>query len=163
MSRHAVSFLQEENPSRESTIVRTGGKLTPFSFNRTPEVGDHNDRMASKRRQKKYNLKTDKSLPPESFCLICSSPLKKSNNEETSAEIYAAACSSCQFQILPKDTASVNNFLSLLPQSMTIKDNSDSHEFLRCILLLVFIIYIYRLVPYLIIVGIFVTYMHPFS
>jgi hypothetical protein len=30
--------LQEENPSRESTIVRTAGKLIPFHFNRIPEI-----------------------------------------------------------------------------------------------------------------------------
>ncbi|KAH6793861.1 Adenine nucleotide alpha hydrolases-like superfamily protein [Perilla frutescens var. hirtella] len=136
-----VKLLQEENPSRESTIVRTAGKLTPFSFNNTPEVGDHNDRLASKRRQKKYNLKPNESLPPESFCLICSSPLKKSDTasqnssdgEEASAETYAAACLSCQYQILPKDTSSMKHFLSLLPQSMTTlaKASSDSHEFLR--------------------------------
>ncbi|XP_041996889.1 cytoplasmic tRNA 2-thiolation protein 2 [Salvia splendens] len=136
-----VKLLQEENPSRESTIVRTAGKLTPFSFNKTPEVDDPNERLATKRRQKKYNLKPDKSQPPESFCLVCSSPLKKSNTsglnglalEETSAVIYAAACSSCQYQILPKDTSSMEHFLSLLPQSITTlaKDSSDSHMFLR--------------------------------
>lgn len=136
-----VKLLQEENPSRESTIVRTAGKLTPFSFNNTPEVGDHNDRLASKRRQKKYNLKPNESLPPESFCLICSSPLKNSNiaspngfdSEETSPETYAAACLSCQYQILPKDTSIMKHFLSLLPQSMTAlaKNSSDGHEFLR--------------------------------
>lgn len=135
-------YLQEENPSRESTIVRTAGKLTPFSFNRTPEVGDHNERLASKRRQKKYNLKPDESQPLESFCIICSSPLKKSDvsslngfaREETSAEIDAAACSSCQFQILPKDASSMEHFFrSLLPQSITTraKYSSDSHMFLR--------------------------------
>ncbi|XP_057784468.1 cytoplasmic tRNA 2-thiolation protein 2 [Salvia miltiorrhiza] len=129
-----VKLLQEENPSRESTIVRTAGKLTPFSFNRTPEVGDHNDRLASKRRQKKYNLKPDESQSPESFCLVCNSPLKKTDVsslngftlKETSADMYAAACSSCQYQILPKDTSSMEQFLSLLPQSI-----SDSHMFLR--------------------------------
>ncbi|WJX29599.1 hypothetical protein P8452_18221 [Trifolium repens] len=33
-----VTLLQEENPSRESTIVRTAGKLIPFHFNRIPEI-----------------------------------------------------------------------------------------------------------------------------
>lgn len=136
-----VKLLQEENPSRGSTIVRTAGKLTPFSFNKTPEVGDHNELLASKRRQKKYNIKPNESLPPESFCFICSSPLKTSDIaslngfdcEETSAEIYATVCSSCQYQILPKDTSSVKHFLSLLPQSMTTptKDSNDNHKFLR--------------------------------
>ncbi|KAL8493984.1 hypothetical protein ACS0TY_024964 [Phlomoides rotata] len=136
-----VKLLQEDNPSRESTIVRTAGKLTPFSFNETPEVDDHNGHLASKWRQKKYNLKPNLSLPPESFCFICNSPLKKPDisslngfhHEETSAEIYTAACSSCQYQILPKDASSLKCFLSLLPQSMTTlaKDSSDNHKFLR--------------------------------
>ncbi|KAL0359533.1 UNVERIFIED_CONTAM: Cytoplasmic tRNA 2-thiolation protein 2 [Sesamum angustifolium] len=51
-----VKLLQEENPSRESTIVRTAGKLTPFCFNRIPEVGDSNGHLASKRQQKKIQL-----------------------------------------------------------------------------------------------------------
>ncbi|KAI3471602.1 hypothetical protein Pfo_028252 [Paulownia fortunei] len=120
-----VKLLQEENPSRESTIVRTAGKLTPFCFNRTPEVGDHDGHLASKRRQKKYNL----------------NPLKKSNISslngfdygERSAEIYAAACSSCQYQILPKDTSSLEYFFSLLPHSMTTlaKDSRDNQKLLR--------------------------------
>ncbi|KAI3472196.1 hypothetical protein Pfo_029684 [Paulownia fortunei] len=120
-----VKLLQEENPSRESTIVRTAGKLTPFCFNRTPEVGDHDGHLASKRRQKKYNL----------------NPLKKSNISslngfdygERSAEIYAAACSSCQYQILPKDTSSLEYFFSLLPHCMTTlaKDSRDNQKLLR--------------------------------
>ncbi|KAK4392467.1 Cytoplasmic tRNA 2-thiolation protein 2 [Sesamum angolense] len=107
-----VKLLQQENPSRESTIVRTAGKLTPFCFNRIPEVGDDNGHLASQRRQKKYNLKPNESLPPESFCIICNSPLKKTgsatfndiDNGETRA---AAACSSCQYQIFPKDPSSL--------------------------------------------------------
>ncbi|KAF7148075.1 hypothetical protein RHSIM_Rhsim03G0024000 [Rhododendron simsii] len=31
-----VKLLQEENASRECTIVRTAGELTPFDFNRMP-------------------------------------------------------------------------------------------------------------------------------
>ncbi|XP_011078907.1 cytoplasmic tRNA 2-thiolation protein 2 [Sesamum indicum] len=133
-----VKLLQHENPSRESTIVRTAGKLTPFCFNRIPEVGHDNGHLASQRRQKKYNLKPNESLPPESFCIICNSPLKKSGNTifndlddgETRA---AAACSSCQYQILPRDLSSLEYFYSLLPQSMCARarDSSISHELLR--------------------------------
>ncbi|KAI7990216.1 Cytoplasmic tRNA 2-thiolation protein 2 [Camellia lanceoleosa] len=32
-----ATTVKEENPSRECTIVRTAGKLTPFHFNRIPE------------------------------------------------------------------------------------------------------------------------------
>ncbi|KAL7138480.1 hypothetical protein ABFS83_10G166900 [Erythranthe nasuta] len=131
-----VKLLQVENPSRESTIVRTAGKLTPFSFNTAPEVGDVTTHLASKRRQKKYNLKPDESLPTESFCLICNSPLKKFNDfhhGETHAEICSGTCPSCQFQILPKDNSSMEYFCSLLPQSMTTlpKCTNDNQKLLR--------------------------------
>ncbi|KAM3288570.1 cytoplasmic tRNA 2-thiolation protein 2 isoform X2 [Capsicum chacoense] len=122
-----VKLLQEENPSRESTIMRTAGKLTPFHFNRMPEDNDYNGQVASRRRQKKYNLKTKDALLIESFCPICNSPLKVSNfetssnfdNGKTSPNgIGAACCASCQFQVLPKDPSSLENFISLLPPSM---------------------------------------------
>ncbi|KAK4481702.1 hypothetical protein RD792_012610 [Penstemon davidsonii] len=131
----------EENPSRESTIVRTAGKLTPFCFNRIPEVGNDNSHLASQRRQKKYNLKPNESLPPESFCLVCNSPLKKPDdtnldefyNGKTSAQIYMVACSSCQYQILPKEPSSLEYFYSRLPQSMIAlaKDNPNNQKLLR--------------------------------
>ncbi|XP_059295947.1 cytoplasmic tRNA 2-thiolation protein 2 [Lycium ferocissimum] len=122
-----VKLLQEENPSRESTIMRTAGKLTPFHFNRMPEDNDYNGEVASRRRQKKYNLKTKDALPPESFCPICNSPLKIStfetsinfdNGKTSSNAIGAACCASCQFQVLPKDPSSLEHFISLLPPSM---------------------------------------------
>ncbi|XP_051138724.1 cytoplasmic tRNA 2-thiolation protein 2 [Andrographis paniculata] len=118
-----VRVLKDDNPSRESTIVRTAGKLTPFSFNRIPEDGDHSNQLASKRRQKKYNLKPNESLPPDSYCLICNSPLKKS--PDTNSTISEHTCPSCQYQILPKDLRTLENFISLLPASLTAQvDNS---------------------------------------
>lgn len=120
-------MFQEENPSRESTIVRTAGKLTPFQFNRMPEADDCNSQLASQRRQKKYNLKISESLPPESFCPICKSPLKISDfkcyneveNGKISSEIIKdKSCSSCQFQILPKESSSLEKFFLLLPYPM---------------------------------------------
>ncbi|WMV52682.1 hypothetical protein MTR67_046067 [Solanum verrucosum] len=122
-----VKLLQEENPSRESTIMRTAGKLTPFHFNRMPEDNDYNGQVASRRRQKKYNLKTKDALPPESFCPICNSPLKISsfgtsinfdNGKTNPNGIGAACCASCQFQVLPNDPSSLEHFISLLPPSM---------------------------------------------
>lgn len=123
-----VTFVfQEENPSRESTIMRTAGKLTPFHFNRMPEDNDYNGQVASRRRQKKYNLKTKDALPPESFCPICNSPLKISsfgtsinfeNGKTNPNGIGAACCASCQFQVLPNDPSSLEHFISLLPPSM---------------------------------------------
>ncbi|CAK9182298.1 unnamed protein product [Ilex paraguariensis] len=122
-----VKLLQEENPSRECTIVRTAGKLTPFHFNRIPEIDDFNVQLASRRRQKKFNLKNNESLPPELFCPICNSPLNKSDflsssssqNGQISAEIFGAkCCGSCQFQILPKESSSMEHFVSQLPPAI---------------------------------------------
>lgn len=132
-----VKLLQEENPSRESTIVRTAGKLTPFQFNRMPEADDCDSQLASQRRQKKYNLKINESLPPESFCPICKSPLKKSDfksyneveNGKISVEIIKdTCCSSCQFQILPKESSSLEKFFVLLPHPMVDRAEYGSSE-----------------------------------
>ncbi|XP_024016960.1 cytoplasmic tRNA 2-thiolation protein 2 isoform X2 [Morus notabilis] len=122
-----VKLLREENPSRESTIVRTAGKLTPFHFNRIPEINDSNVPLATRRRQKRHNLKPNESISSESFCSICNSPLSRSDllslgNVETchtnSVVFSAECCSSCQFQILPKDPVLVENFRTLLPQTL---------------------------------------------
>lgn len=129
-----VKVLQEENASRECTIVRTAGKLTPFDFNRMPESDDLNCHLASQRRRKKYNLKSNESLPPESFCRICNSPLSKSDllilNDVENGQLNAGAfgpkcCLSCQFQILPKEPSSVEHFYSLLPQPIITLAKDD--------------------------------------
>lgn len=128
---------QEENPSRECTIVRTAGKLTPFHFNRIPESDDPNAHVASRRRQKKFNLKPNESIPPESYCPICYSPLSKSDHinlsslgsNQTNADIFGpTCCPSCQFQILPKEPSSMEHFYSLLPQQFVgrAKDRSST-------------------------------------
>ncbi|KAF7147916.1 hypothetical protein RHSIM_Rhsim03G0021100 [Rhododendron simsii] len=131
-----VKLLQEENASRECTIVRTAGKLTPFDFNRMPVSGDLSCNLASLRRQKKYNLKLNELLPPESFCPICNSPLSKSNllslndveNGQLSAETFGAKCClSCLFQILPKERSSVEHFYSFLPQPIIAQAKNDNH------------------------------------
>ncbi|XP_024016961.1 cytoplasmic tRNA 2-thiolation protein 2 isoform X3 [Morus notabilis] len=122
-----LATVKEENPSRESTIVRTAGKLTPFHFNRIPEINDSNVPLATRRRQKRHNLKPNESISSESFCSICNSPLSRSDllslgNVETchtnSVVFSAECCSSCQFQILPKDPVLVENFRTLLPQTL---------------------------------------------
>lgn len=123
-----VKLLQEENPSRECTIVRTAAKLTPFHFNKIPEEADDcNLQLASQRRRKKFNLKSNELLPPESYCPICCSPLDENSvsslsfdNGHTCHESFGSkCCSSCQFQILPKETLHMEHFYSLLPQSIT--------------------------------------------
>nr|GMC90318.1 cytoplasmic tRNA 2-thiolation protein 2 [Ipomoea batatas] len=132
-----VKLLQEENPSRESTIVRTAGKLTPFHFNRIPEDNEYNGHTASQRRQKKYNIKTDNLIPQESFCPICNSPVKisdltnltRSEDVQTSMDLTGSCCSSCQFQILPGELSAMDYFHSLLPDPIIAraKDASSIH------------------------------------
>ncbi|CAI0439584.1 unnamed protein product [Linum tenue] len=123
-----VRLLQEENPSRESTIVRTAGKLTPFHFNRVPEINDSNVPLATIRRQKRYNLKPQESISSESFCPICNSPVIDSNSPSWGSpktcqftEFASSCCSSCQFQILPQDQLSMKEFCSLLPERLVAR------------------------------------------
>ncbi|OMO71369.1 Rossmann-like alpha/beta/alpha sandwich [Corchorus olitorius] len=122
-----VKVLQEENPSRECTIVRTAGKLTPFHFNRIPDIHDSNIPSATRKRLKRQSLNPNGSISSESFCPICNSPLNKSNfssslsnleSDQISTNFAAACCSSCQFQILPKDPSLMEQFVSLLPQPL---------------------------------------------
>ncbi|XP_057547396.1 cytoplasmic tRNA 2-thiolation protein 2 [Amaranthus tricolor] len=138
-----VSLLQDENPSRECTIVRTAGKLTPFSFNRLPDIDDPKELLAFQRRQKKFNIKSDESTPPESFCSLCNSPLHDLDSsfgsfaiEHLSTESFGTTCcSSCRFQILSDNQLSMDQFYSLLPQSITsraaVSNSSDNHIMLR--------------------------------
>lgn len=132
-----IFFLQEENPSRECTIVRTAGKLTPFHFNRIPESDDSIIPLATRRRQKRYNLKPNESISSESFCPICNSPLNKSDmlrlsnlgSCQTNSDSFGAACcSSCRFQILPKDPSSIDHFYSLLPQPLVAQAKRSSYD-----------------------------------
>ncbi|KAK6244178.1 hypothetical protein QUC31_010587 [Theobroma cacao] len=134
-----VKVLQEENPSRECTIVRTAGKLTPFHFNRIPDIHDSSVPLATRRRQKRHSIKPNGSLSSESFCPICNSPLNKSNfssslrslqSNENSDIFAAAACSSCQFQIIPKEPSLMEQFVSLLPQPLiTRAKHGDRGDF----------------------------------
>ncbi|KAG9130049.1 hypothetical protein Leryth_012814 [Lithospermum erythrorhizon] len=122
-----VKLLQEENPSRENTIVRTAGKLTPFHFNKLPEDDNSVSILASRRRQKKYNLQQNEAIPLNTFCSVCNSPLKETDtktsesngNGQISRSVLAASCASCQFQILPKEGTLLENFCSLLPPPVT--------------------------------------------
>ncbi|KAK9290849.1 hypothetical protein L1049_009027 [Liquidambar formosana] len=134
-----ITLLQEENPSRECTIVRTAGKLTPFHFNKIPDSLDSDVHLASQRRHKKFNIKPNKSISPESFCPICNSPLNKSDmlslssleSCQMSADTFGASCCpSCQFQILPKDSSSMEHFCSILPQPLIsrAKDGSCGNQ-----------------------------------
>ncbi|CAM8935125.1 unnamed protein product [Rhodiola kirilowii] len=134
-----VKLLQEDNPSRESTIVRTAGKLIPFHFNKAPENLDSDIHLASRHR-KKFNVKSEQSIPTESFCPICVCPLKKDNKSNHSAaseihkksdEFAALCCSSCRFQILPGETAMIEQFRLRLPQLVTERAKNDNQIWLR--------------------------------
>ncbi|KAL5998206.1 hypothetical protein ACLOJK_009144 [Asimina triloba] len=123
-----VRLLQEENPSRERTIVRTAEKLRPFSFNNLPETDSHSH-LSTLQRHKLQNAKRSGSIEAEVLCPICGSPLSRSYvqslkcsflTSQKRSEIFAeTCCSSCQFQIVPKDPSSVDHFHSLLPRAMT--------------------------------------------
>ncbi|KAI4330515.1 hypothetical protein MLD38_028800 [Melastoma candidum] len=120
-----VALLQKENPSRESTIVRTAGKLTPFHFNRIPELKDDNVPLATRRRQKRSSLKLNGSLSSESFCPICYGPvnptahsLSVENTDQPRCNIFVdSCCLSCRFQILPQDPSQMEHFMELWPQT----------------------------------------------
>ncbi|GAV75205.1 DUF2392 domain-containing protein, partial [Cephalotus follicularis] len=125
-----VTLLQEENPSRECTIVRTAGKLTPFHFNRIPEIDGCNVSLAARKRQKKFNLKANEPISSETFCPICNSPLNQSDlqsmkglpNSQTSIDAFGATCcSSCRFQILPKEPTSMESLYALLPHPLVAR------------------------------------------
>lgn len=122
-----IKILQEENPARERTIVRTAEKLIPFHFNRLPETKDPNDHL-TRRHRRKVNLEPYESISSEFLCPICNSPVNKvdledSNSKrvgsESSSTIFGlACCPSCQFQILPKELSSMDQFYTRLPKSM---------------------------------------------
>ncbi|XP_008792676.1 cytoplasmic tRNA 2-thiolation protein 2 [Phoenix dactylifera] len=123
-----VARLQEENPSRERTIVRTVEKLRPFGFNKFSENGYH-DFLPSRLRCKFQNVKNGESSLSDVLCPICEGPLSESeiqclesiqSKAGRKVEIFAAqCCKSCNFQILPKGAASLEHFYSVLPQLMT--------------------------------------------
>lgn len=129
-----VTLLQDENPSRERTIVRTAEKLKPFSFNKFLENGYH-DFLPSRLRPKFQNVISDQTNLSEVLCPICGSPLSESElpsskktceTSQTSLEMFVAhCCQSCCFQILPRETASLEQFFSLLPGSMMDRMKND--------------------------------------
>ncbi|KAK1548801.1 hypothetical protein Q3G72_032594 [Acer saccharum] len=97
-----------------------------------PELNDSNVPLATRRRQKRFNLKPNESISSESFCPLCFSPLSKSDLLSlSSCQNYdildAACCSSCRFQIFPKDPSSMEHFLSVLPQPLLARAKNCSN------------------------------------
>ncbi|XP_068665835.1 cytoplasmic tRNA 2-thiolation protein 2 isoform X2 [Aristolochia californica] len=139
-----VSLLQEENPSRERTIVRTAEKLTPFSFNKIPDTVNANINPSLRRRLKSQNLKSNESIAVDVFCAVCAGPLSALEMQtargrleisQMSRDLFGAiCCQSCSFQILPNDPLSLENFYSLLPEPMLRKvkgANGEDKSWLR--------------------------------
>lgn len=126
--------VQDENPSRESTILRTAEKLKPFHFNKFSKNGYH-DFLPSRLRSKFQNVKDDSSTK-EVLCPICGSPLDKSdlqnlkkiqeNYQESIDYFISQCCQSCHFQILPKKEVPLVQFYALLPQPFTQRVNINS-------------------------------------
>lgn len=132
-----VARLQDENPSRERTIVRTAEKLKPFHFNKFVENGYH-DFLPSRLRHKFQNVKHNESNDlSEDLCPVCGSPMSKSDLQRmqnnckklpTRSEMFAAnCCESCCLQIVPKETSSLELFYSLLPGLMTHRAKDMLH------------------------------------
>ncbi|KAG0466183.1 hypothetical protein HPP92_017763 [Vanilla planifolia] len=120
-----IARLQDENPSRQRTIVRTAEKLKPFSFNKFTE--GYYDFLPSIVRAKFQHVKHEEP-EPKFLCPICGSPLSESewknvkNNNKCPSELeffVSQCCRSCNFQILPKEKGKLELFYSLLPSSMT--------------------------------------------
>ncbi|XP_077250505.1 adenine nucleotide alpha hydrolases-like superfamily protein isoform X2 [Tasmannia lanceolata] len=132
--------LQEENPSRERTIVRTAEKLTPFHFSKLPETNNLEDHLPSRWRKKLQIFKSDGSILAEALCPICSSPLNGQDLQslkssvgtfQSGFDIFAAnCCPSCCFQILPKEPSLLESFYSLLPEPMVrrFQDTTGADE-----------------------------------
>ncbi|CAL9767438.1 unnamed protein product [Musa acuminata subsp. burmannicoides] len=125
-----VARLRDENPSRERTVVRTAEKLRPFCFNKFVENTYH-EFVPSRLRCKFQNINNSETALSEVLCPLCGSPLSEPevqslrNIEEktqTLVENFTAhCCQSCSFQILPKGAESLQQFYTVLPQSVTVR------------------------------------------
>ncbi|KAL2613451.1 hypothetical protein R1flu_025143 [Riccia fluitans] len=127
LAHHFITLLQEENPSREHTIVRTAAKLTSFSFN--AEVVPPSRRRRNPRNHDKGGGKSE--LSPEFLCSICRAPLQSSdmspqtettvgNGRDSSgnyADMKSTCCPSCLFQIFPEDGVQAEEKYLLFPDS----------------------------------------------
>ncbi|KAL3679509.1 hypothetical protein R1sor_022465 [Riccia sorocarpa] len=128
LAHHFITLLQEENPSREHTIVRTAAKLTAFSFN--AEVVPPSRRRRNPRNQEKAREGAEQV--PEFLCAICRAPLKRSdipsqwtettnqnatNSSDECVEMKSTCCPSCLFQIFPEEGVQAEEKYLLFPDS----------------------------------------------
>ncbi|CAA7404241.1 unnamed protein product [Spirodela intermedia] len=138
-----IARVQEENPSRARTILRTAEKLRPFHFNRLSENLSY-EMLPSRVRRKLQTAANAEFTPSELLCPICGGPLTESDVTRLKStvskssrrhEAFAAhCCQSCCSQILPKELPSLEHFYSLLPVAMRgrVKDAaSPGNHWLR--------------------------------
>eukprot|EP00252_Welwitschia_mirabilis_P001430 TRINITY_DN1128_c0_g1_i3.p1 TRINITY_DN1128_c0_g1~~TRINITY_DN1128_c0_g1_i3.p1 ORF type:complete len:477 (-),score=76.53 TRINITY_DN1128_c0_g1_i3:276-1706(-) len=129
-----VSLLQEENPSRERTIVRTAEKLNPFSFRKLPETTAIQHLPRRRRESLKNCMST--GISNEQLCPICSGPLNEKDDTLNSSLLPLSlnegigyqdlplsifkhvCCPTCQFQMLGDTCLSKQNIHLLLPEMM---------------------------------------------
>ncbi|CAA6667407.1 unnamed protein product [Spirodela intermedia] len=122
-----IARVQEENPSRARTILRTAEKLRPFHFNRLSENLSY-EMLPSRVRRKLQTAANAEFTPSELLCPICGGPLTESDVTRLKStvskssrrhEAFAAhCCQSCCSQILPKELPSLEHFYSLLPDQI---------------------------------------------
>ncbi|KAG6542441.1 hypothetical protein Mapa_016131 [Marchantia paleacea] len=141
LAHHFITLLQEDNPAREHTIVRTAAKLTSFGFN--AEVVPPSRR---RRNPRNHDTSQEKSnLEPEFLCSICRAPLKSSemasaggrthqtesieqNEIHTSGQhgdMKSTCCPSCLFQIFPEEGTHAAEKFMLFPK--TTRDMASSN------------------------------------
>ncbi|CAN6449238.1 unnamed protein product [Victoria cruziana] len=122
-----VAKLQEENPSRERTILRTAEKLRPFYFNKLPESED-SERLSFRRRYALQKFESSGSISSDFLCPVCGSPVSEADMETVRTKLgtgltkgvffRSLCCPSCTSQILPEEESSMEAFYSLLPEEM---------------------------------------------
>eukprot|EP00250_Pteridium_aquilinum_P004683 c14885_g1_i2 orf=661-1428(+) len=150
LSASFVSLLQEDNPSRDRTIMRTAAKLQPFSFNRPWSFESSIVHKRSTHFPISKGIHFMDDALAESLCPVCCAPLnpqefssnilpfsnlepnkrQEENLMSSTAPLITTApafiekcCPSCQYQIFGNGLDETHN---LLPQLMKRSDMVNS-------------------------------------
>lgn len=143
LSASFVSLLQEDNPSKERTIMRTAAKLQPFSFNRPSSYESSILHKRSSHSPISNGVHVSEDEAAEALCPVCCAPLNQNESMSlvssshsfehkrwqgenleshvapmngSSSRFINTCCPSCQFQILGGNAC--NETQHLLPQLM---------------------------------------------